>query len=260
MAALLLLYGIPAGAQPRLDVVSVRENPSTAPNLSVAFAFTPGRLQITNMSIEDLVAIAYDVRAVFLRDKLIVGLPTGLGQRRFDIQATLNTTETLSAKVAQQVVRAVLEQRFGFKAHMEQRPTEVYVLSVATEGKLGPQLRAVEFNCAEIEPAKAPKDKSGRSECRQGNEWREGIVTPFLHGSGPISRLVYHLENNSRHPVIDQTGLTGFFVWDLDYGLNLPGRNRLEAAVREQLGLKLELKLLPFPVVVIDEVRMPTPN
>ena len=55
------------------------------------------------------------------------------------------------------------------------------------------------------------------------------------------------------------TGLQGFFVWDVDYKLDLRP-NALERAVYDDLGIKLEPKRLPANVVVIDDVRMPTPN
>jgi uncharacterized protein (TIGR03435 family) len=71
--------------------------------------------------------------------------------------------------------------------------------------------------------------------------------------------LAEDLQLGSRNLVLNGTGLQGFFVWDFDYKMDLRP-NRLERAVYDDLGIKLEPKRLPADVVVIDTVRMPTPN
>jgi uncharacterized protein (TIGR03435 family) len=58
--------------------------------------------------------------------------------------------------------------------------------------------------------------------------------------------------------IVDGTGLQGFFVWEYDHR---PGTGTFEDAVlRDQLGLKLERTRVPMDVIVIDDIRMPTPN
>ena len=72
----------------------------------------------------------------------------------------------------------------------------------------------------------------------------------------------YHVSSEPRsvrNLVVNETGLQGFFVWDFDYKLDLRP-NGLERAVYDDLGIKLEPKRLPADIVVIDDVRMPTPN
>ena len=261
VVALVLVGGLHAVAQSPIDVVSIRENPSDGPNLAAAIVFSPGRLKTTNLSVEDLVAYGYNIAAPFLRGDLIVGWPkTGIQRKRFDIQATLNTSGTLSAEGKRRVVLELLETRFGFKAHSERRLFDGYAMTLVKPDVLGPALKRVDFNCADIDPAQAPKDESGRSACRRGMEYRGRTTTPFFHGSGTIDTLAFELELTGRHLFVNETGLQGFFVWDLDYGPLVAGRDRVEAAVREHLGIKLESKRVPTDVVVIDDVRMPTPN
>ena len=261
MAAMVLVVGLHTLAQSRLDVVSVRENPATGPNFTANLVFRPGRLEIVNLSLQDLVAFGYGVGSPFLRDELIVGWPNGGIQReRFDIQATLITSGTLSLEEQRRVVLEVLEKRFQFQAHREQRPFNGWVMKLVKPGVLGPGLRRVDFNCAEIDSEQAPKDESGRSVCRRGAEYRAGRTTFSLHGSGSMDRLATDLEFQSQHLVVNETGLQGFFVWDIDFRAGLRGADRIETAVHEELGIKLESKPLPASVVVIDDVRMPTPN
>ena len=72
-------------------------------------------------------------------------------------------------------------------------------------------------------------------------------------------------------PVVDQTGLTGAYNFNLDWtpavgaaagaSSDAPAVPALFEAVEAQLGLKLENRKLPLPVIVIDRVdRAPTEN
>ena len=88
-----------------------------------------------------------------------------------------------------------------------------------------------------------------------------------------LSQLVAHLENEITQPVVDKTGLTGEFDFNLEYspeGLR-PGRREADApsedapglvdAVQLQLGLKLESKKEPIDILVIDHIdKVPTGN
>lgn len=93
----------------------------------------------------------------------------------------------------------------------------------------------------------------------RGAEYLPGRPLSF-HGSGSIDRLAEDLALQSHHLVVNETGLQGFFVWDIVYRAGLGDANRIETAFHEELGIKLESKRLPANVVVIDDVRMPTPN
>jgi uncharacterized protein (TIGR03435 family) len=88
-------------------------------------------------------------------------------------------------------------------------------------------------------------------------------------GSGTVRQLVEDLNNatniggmvslpgRQERVIVDGTGLEGFFVWDYEYGFRV---GSVKDVVPGQLGLKLEPARLPMDVVVIDDVRMPTPN
>ena len=257
VATIILAGGIHTVAQSRLDVVSVREHPAGVPIPRPSLVSRPGRLDI-NLPLEALVAFGYGITSM-LRDELVVGWPnSGIRQKRFDIKATLTTSETLSVEDQRRVVLEVLETRFGFRTHREQRPFDHWVMTLVKPGVLGPRLKRVDVNCAEIDPKDAPIDQSGRSLCRRGAEYLPGQSMSY-HGSGSIDRLAEDLARQSRNLVVNGTGLQGFFVWDFVYKLDL-GPGRLERAVNDDLGIKLEPKRLPASVVVIDNVGMPTPN
>ena len=60
-------------------------------------------------------------------------------------------------------------------------------------------------------------------------------------------------------PVIDATGLTGNFMWDVLY-LRQEPPDDIFRAFEEQLGLTLERQIGPWEVIVIDDAQLPTPN
>ena len=60
--------------------------------------------------------------------------------------------------------------------------------------------------------------------------------------------------------VVDKTGLTGQWRFDVYYGSDNPNLPTFEGALREQLGLRLERARGPAPFVVIESVERPTPN
>jgi uncharacterized protein (TIGR03435 family) len=79
------------------------------------------------------------------------------------------------------------------------------------------------------------------------------------------------LSQSTQRIVVDQTGLTGTYdfdlIWAPDEGptATVPpaadqNRPSLFTALQEQLGLKLESRTGPVDVLVIDHVERPTPD
>jgi len=99
------------------------------------------------------------------------------------------------------------------------------------------------------------------------------------HSGRLIAQLVPTLSDLTGRPVIDKTGLTGFYDFTLKFAYEgrMPGlmgplgqspgapappvdqdAPSLSAALQEQLGLKLENARGPVEVVVIDRFEKPT--
>lgn len=83
--------------------------------------------------------------------------------------------------------------------------------------------------------------------------------------------LVITLSNTLGTPVIDQTGLTGFYDFSLEWTdpLSRPANRSAQpndappdlfAAVQDQLGLKLEARKAPVDIVVIDHIEKASEN
>jgi uncharacterized protein (TIGR03435 family) len=85
----------------------------------------------------------------------------------------------------------------------------------------------------------------------------------------PLTGLVNTLANILHTPVVDGTGITGAFDFTLDpLQLSDPAQpvtpdgwpDLVLAAVREQLGFKLEKQKAALEITVIDHAEQPTDN
>jgi uncharacterized protein (TIGR03435 family) len=92
------------------------------------------------------------------------------------------------------------------------------------------------------------------------------VGTTLTTGGYPMSEFQRFLTGQTQRVVIDRTGLSG--AWDFDLTFAPPevaaDANRdlpsLFTALQEQLGLKLEPSRGPVDVFVIDSVKRPTPD
>ncbi len=183
---------------------------------------------------------------------------------RFDIDtreddATAKTIAQMPADLQEQaihgMVRNLLEDRFHLKSHIESQTRTVAALVVAKGGS-----RLKPFPDCDRTPTEAA--------C-QPSEWRglhngdgdikgRGATTAML-----ANVLATHSDIGGRL-VIDDTGLTGKYSFDLRYTPeSVAGQTSgpsLFSALQEQLGLKLETRKLPVNVLVIDEIDHPSPN
>ena len=83
-----------------------------------------------------------------------------------------------------------------------------------------------------------------------------------------ISQLLNMFSNELQRPVVDHTGLTGFYDVDLRWrrDTELSSNNTVDSdappllpeAIQEQLGLKLRSSKQTVPVLVIDRLTPPT--
>jgi len=229
--------------------------------------------EIKNATMADLIGFAYNSNT-----SKVVGGPSWLEMDRFDVVAKLPSQT--APDVQQKMLQALLAERFQLVVKEEIRPFPTYAL--------------VDGKNRKIKEA----DGSGETGCRpQSSSAPAGAGTLRLSmaspdGGAPIQisleggMVEYKCRNMTMaafasglramvgasvgvNPVVDQTGLTGTWNFDLKYSIGLiglPGMGTGETvtifdAVEKQLGLKLEEKQVPTPVIAVVSVNpKPTEN
>jgi uncharacterized protein (TIGR03435 family) len=138
------------------------------------------------------------------------------------------------------------------------------------DGTLGPKMTRSDTDCSTPAAGRAapPPPAGGRARptCTM---FQTGW---FIRGfARTMPQLVRLLDETVGSPVVDRTGLTGAFDFDVTWGppgdlqtdpsqQTTEGLASLFTALREQLGLKLDATRGPYDVLVIDSVARPTPD
>ena len=270
-------------AQPRFEVASVKPSPPPTGSAMGIFAGARegDRWRAANATLRLLIQSAY--RGEFPMTGQIIGGPDWMENDRFDVMASMPPGTTSPEMIA--MVRSLLAERFGLRAHSEERQLPVYVMSVARgDGKLGPRIRSIAVDCDALRAAQLRGDAPPMPLPTAGNvpDCFTGIgpgARGWSIGSGGMSMelLASSLSEASGRPVFDRTGLKGFFALDLmfatepgavsPFGGRSPGvaieqtdLPSINAALQEQLGLKLESRREQVRVLIIDAAERPTGN
>jgi len=234
------------------EVASIKESQSVEQD--GVFRQLPGRFTVTNLSLRWIIRYAYQ-----LRDYQVVQAPSWT-DTRYAINATLGDSQASNADV-RVMLQQLLAERFALRVHRETRSSRIYVLTKAQPGDtLGPQLSRSSIDCERVAAERAAPT------CTMfANAWS---IRGFTR---TMSQLLPLLDEVINGPVVDRTGLTGTFTFELRWGKPGdvpidPSRQTVESladlstALQEQLGLKLEASTGPLDVVVIDHVEKPTPD
>jgi bla regulator protein blaR1 len=260
----------PAPQPLTFEVASVKPSPQNCPGGACPsmISFEPGGgLRVAGVPLKRLIGIAYQVQ-----DFQITGGPAWINTDRFDINAKAESHNEADAFPAdpskltdeqrktgadrmRERLRDLLADRFQLVIRRESKEQQVYALVVA---KGGPKLQG-------------SKEGKGMMRLGRGMLSGEGVEPAFLATalSGRLGR-----------PVIDKTGLTGKYDFELKWtpdpgqfgppgppppGVQLPpppdpNGPSLFTALPEQLGLRLQSEKAPAEVLVIERVDKPSEN
>ena len=188
-------------------------------------------------------------------DDQLVGAPAWIDTALYDFEAKSDRPVT-RAEVAG-MFQGLLAERFKLQFHKETRTMPALVLTIDKGGnKMTVNETAYEWEYPiQPIPGKIPTLKGWRC---------------------PMQYLAWYLGQRAQRPVVDKTGLTGFWDFQLAFvpegmgealrkgpngetALPMEGPS-LTTAVREQLGLKLEPEKGPVDVYVIDHVEKVSAN
>ncbi len=195
-----------------------------------------------NVTLQRLIGMAYGVE-----DYRVEG-PSWIGSERFDIDARFPAGVPMVGPEGDAAFRAMMQDmlanRFGLAVHNTGKALAVYGLVVAKSG----------LKISEVK-------ESGSSSNSRPNQYSGTSVT--------MSRFAQFLSRVADLPVVDMTGLKGFYTFTLDWtqadsavapGVN-PAWEALREAMETKLGLRCENRKAPIEIVIVDRAeKVPTAN
>ena len=232
----------------RFDVAEVHRSASaTNPQTYRSGGFMrAGRYDFRKATMMDIIRLAYG-----FDPDAVLGGPDWLEFDRFDIAA--KAPPTTSPREIGLMLQSLLADRFKLAFHKDVRPMPVFVLRPGR----GPKMNKAEG--------------SGDPECIYQQQPATSTYTVYSCRNMTMARFAQQLSRMAgdylADPVIDSTGLTGAWDFDLKWMSRsrvLPAgveRTTIFSAIDGQLGLRLAADKAPAPVIVIDQVNeKPTDN
>jgi uncharacterized protein (TIGR03435 family) len=261
-------------APPAFEVATIKVNKSGENNQLIRRQ-PGGRVTVTNLPARFLITFAYQLAQFQLS-----GGPSWIANDRFDMVAKLEGNPEFPAPgqgpdPIQLAMRALLADRFKLKVHRETREMDIYALVLAKPAAgPGPGLKPSTADCSDRGRRGQPPTQGPPPIPPTGIVPCSIMGTPGLirFGGFPISQITTMLSGQTGRMVVDRTGLTGNWEFELHFaaeqrGAPPPGADppaadpnapSLFTALQEQLGLKLESTKGPVEVVVIDSIERPT--
>jgi uncharacterized protein (TIGR03435 family) len=248
-----LLAQTPTATEPAFELASIK--PSTPGDRSGKFATMQSGHQfvVRNYTFKDLVSFSYD-----LPPRRISGGPAWTDIDLYNILAATPGQAPPNLKDQMAMVRSLLDGRFQFRYHREQRELPVYELTVAKNG-------------LKLTPSTAPPD----TQPLLVNRVFPGSRVQLPGRNVTMTEFASELQRGVLdRPVVDKTSLTGKYDFDLEweyddtqFGGHLPpidsgksGKPDLFAAIQQQLGLRLGSARATVDTIVIDSVQRPSEN
>ena len=213
-----------------------------------------GRVRMKNMTLRALVAAAYRLRA----DR-VTG-PSWMDDNFFDVEATMPAGADKDQ--AHEMLQALLIERFGLAFHRETKEMSGFALTV---GKNGAKLEEATPPSAADE-ALSPRERSQKMMAQMQERMRNG---PRVAGgqswhfsSTTTAALADRLTGIVGGPVVDETGLTGKYTFDMaTHPATDDTPEQTVFSELERMGLKLTSRKISAEFLIVDKLsKMPTAN
>jgi uncharacterized protein (TIGR03435 family) len=276
LAAGMTFLAASAFAQIAFEVASVKPSPPVKPGERVYYGPArggpgtpdPGQITWTYARLFDLLMTAYDVKNYQING------PDWLQNERYDVSVKVPAGAT--KEQVRVMWQNLLAERFGLMLHHDPREFRVDELVIA---KGGAKLKESAEDAAAVLEGKPP-------ELKDGQVIGPGMIVTIMPGANgaaalhayakamPMSRLTSLLGGQVNLPVLDKTGLGGYYDFTLEFAAMVPGAPppapgdaasdpgpNLDAALQQQLGLRLVGSKAKLDVIVIDKAeKVPTAN
>ena len=271
---MIFLCAAAVAQQLSFEVVSIKPAaPSAMNQIQMRQSSDPGMVRYSNFALRDLIRIAFRVK-----DFQVEG-PEWMDSTRFEFQGKLPAGA--SEDQAPEMLQAALAERFKLAVHRETKDHAIFAL-VAAKG--GPKLKTAE-NPVPDGAVPGRGGRGGRGSMRvevdeSGAHLKASSVT--------LAGLAEMLSRFSERPIVDMSGITGQYDFDLVLSPEAlqaarggartiapaaeggAGRGPADAASSgpgtiheavQKYGLRLEARKAPMEMVVVDHVeKTPTEN
>jgi uncharacterized protein (TIGR03435 family) len=203
-----------------------------------------GRFKADAAGVRGVIGWAYGVMRVQVR-----GGPDWLDREPYDFVAKAESADAGPDEI-RAMLQTLLADRFKLVVHRETQQLPVYTLVVGKSG------------------SKMQESKEGRKNYINWTGPGQAVFTEISISGGLINVLSGALAS----PVVDNTGLKGFYSFKLEYTdprfqrRGNPSQSAVDSppdifgAVQEQLGLKLEAKKAPVEVLIVDHAERASEN
>ena len=289
-------WEIDAGEKMAFDVASVKLNKSNLKGVPGAgggsggnanvplsatddYAPTGGLLSGANIRLGDYIRFAYRLTAY---QRHVLNLPKWAADDRFDIEARAASSNPTKDQM-RLMMQSLLADRFKLAVHHQEEDVPIFALVLDKARKTGPLLlrRRDDSPCGgnPSSPAAIPmpqqaKDSGwfppscdGFTGLNLPGLWRVGGQHLTM---GQIADWLPYTVSSLDRPIVDQTGLSGWFDFRIDFAPESEGPppqlqpdpnvpSFLEA-LKEQLGLKLVPTTGWVDALVVDHIEEPSPN
>lgn len=213
-----------------------------------------GTFHVRNVPLHLLIQLAYNAK-----DYQIVGELAWANSERYDV--TAKTENNASFEQMRPMLRSLLAERFNLALHRATKELPVHELTAAKGG-----LKTEDASCVNRDP-NGPPPPLGSKPCGGVRSRMFPAGSSRLEGFGvPMSKLVEVLADRIGRTVVDKTGFSGTFNFQLDFSPDDAASNpksgspTIFAALQEQLGLRLQAVKGQVEVLVIDHVQRSSPN
>ncbi|HXE08731.1 MAG TPA: TIGR03435 family protein [Acidobacteriaceae bacterium] len=278
---------LPPPPPPAFEVAVIRPSPPDATGDMNIFYNPSGEVRVTHATLQRMIGEAFDISGAGIAD-----IPDFLAKDHWDVVAKVpqdayprgkNGSPEIPYDDIQLMLRSLLAERFGMKAHFEDHPNDAYVLSAGSpklKKAADPNART---SCDNMPPA-GEKDPRATDPIRNRAMWCRNVTVAQFAG-----QLMYFALDYIKSPVLDATHIDGNYEIALNWSTSrvargvetIDGRtiNRgnagssssqpeepsgaisLPDAISKQLGLKLEMQKRNIPMLVLDHIeRNPTEN
>ena len=261
---------IPSPPPMEFDVAEVKLSlPDAQPQLRL---LPGGRIEGNGIPMHLLMQVGWDLTI----DDLVANTPKWWDDTKYSIVAKTSTavsgvgqSQNVDIEDLKAMLRQLITERFKLKSHYEDRPVSVYAL-LADKPKM-----------AKADPSNRTGFKEGPAagQSDQRNQILGRMVTVRNMTMAQFAEDLQRIAGGYiRVPVEDKTGLEGAYDFTLTFspiGVLNAGRGRggdadpapgadfsdpngalsLSDAVNRQLGLKLDMRKRPMPVLVIDSMQ-----